>query len=47
MSKNRQKLLEIDDLTWGYDASPTMLYDNFNLDLYEKDFCFIVGKSGR
>ncbi len=47
MANSKEKLLEIDDLTWWYEDSPTLLYDDFNFDLYEKDFCFIVGKSGR
>ncbi len=40
------KLIEISNLTWWYHDSPSMIFKNFNFDLYKWDFCFVVGRSG-
>ena len=39
------KLIEITNLTRWYLDSPSMIFKNFNFDLYKWDFCFVVGKS--
>ena len=39
-------LLDIRDLTWGYDPDRPPLFKNFNFSLYKNDFCIVAGKSG-
>ena len=45
MSKKKELLVEIQNLTWWYPKSPTFTFNNFNLDIYSKDFIFILGQS--
>ena len=38
-------LIEIENLTWGYPGSPSMIFKNFNFKLFPWDFVFLLGKS--
>lgn len=42
---NKELLIEIDDLTWGYDGMPDFVFNKFNFKLYKSDFVILVGKS--
>ncbi len=39
-------LMTIDDLTWGYDDSPSLVFDHFNFHLDQGEFVVLSGKSG-
>ncbi len=41
----KELLVEIQDLTWGYPKSPSLIFDKFNFNLYKDDFCFVFGRS--
>ncbi len=44
--KTKDKLLvEVQWLTWWYPKTPSFVFDNFNFQLYNKDFYFILGES--
>lgn len=43
--KDTNLLLEIENLTWGYPNSPSLIFDRFNFKLYRNDFCFVIWKS--
>ncbi|MCF7835266.1 ABC transporter ATP-binding protein [Candidatus Gracilibacteria bacterium] len=44
--RDHQLLIDVKDLTWGYEDSPYLLFDKFNFALYSGDFTIIMGKSG-
>ncbi len=46
MSDTKESLIKIENLTWWYPDAPSFVFENFNMDLDEKDFCFILWKSG-
>jgi len=39
-------LINVDELTWGFDDSPNLLFDKFKFSLYKWDFTVLMGKSG-
>jgi len=39
-------LITITDLTWGYDDSPSLVFDHFNFHLDQGEFVVLSGKSG-
>jgi len=39
-------LISISDLTWGYDDSPSLVFDHFNFHLDQGEFVVLSGKSG-
>jgi len=44
--KEHNLLINVDELTWGFDDSPTLLFDKFNFSLYKGDFTVLMWKSG-
>ena len=44
--KEHNLLINIDELTWGFDWSPALLFDKFNFSLYKGDFTVLMWKSG-
>ncbi len=46
MTEQRIPLVEIENLTWWYPWSPSMVFKNFNFKLYPKEFVFLTWKSG-
>ena len=44
--KEHNLLINVDELTWGFDWSPTLLFDKFNFSLYKWDFTVLMWKSG-
>jgi len=38
--------MTIDDLTWGYDDSPSLVFDHFDFHLDQGEFVVLSGKSG-
>ena len=40
-----QAVIEIKNLTWGYEKSKENIFQWFNFQLEQGDFCFIMGKS--
>lgn len=45
-SKNKNLLIDIKNLTWWYNQSPSVIFSKFNFSLCKNEFCAIVGKSG-
>ncbi|UFX82985.1 cell division ATP-binding protein FtsE [Candidatus Absconditicoccus praedator] len=43
---DKENLVEIEDLTWGYPGCPNFIFEKFNFKLDKQDFCFVLGKSG-
>lgn len=41
-----ESIIEVHNLTRGYPRSERLIFDNFNFDLKQWDFCFLVGSSG-
>lgn len=41
----KELLVEIQNLTWWYPKSPSFIFNNFNLNIYSKDFVFILWQS--
>ncbi|HRX64073.1 MAG TPA: ATP-binding cassette domain-containing protein [Candidatus Absconditabacterales bacterium] len=39
-------LLHVDELTWGFADSTSLLFDKFKFSLYKGDFTILMGKSG-
>jgi len=39
-------ILNVDELTWGFPDSQTLLFDKFNFSLYKWDFSILMWKSG-
>jgi len=33
--KEHNLLINVDELTWGFDGSPALLFDKFNFSLYK------------
>ena len=46
VKKEHNLLINIDELTWGFNDSPTLLFDKFSLSLYKWDFTVLMWKSG-
>ena len=44
--KEHNLLINVDELTWGFDDTPALLFDKFNFSLYKWDFTVLMGKSG-
>ncbi len=44
--KEHNLLINVDELTWGFDWSPALLFDKFNFSLYKGDFTVLMWKSG-
>lgn len=44
--KEHNLLINVDELTWGFDNTPFLLFDKFNFSLYKGDFTVLMGKSG-
>ncbi len=42
----KELLIDIQSLMWGYQDSPSLVFDHFNFQLHKDDFCFVIGKSG-
>jgi len=41
-----EPLIEINNLTWGYPNSPSLIFDKFSFELKKGDFMFVTGESG-
>lgn len=39
-------LINVDELTWWFEGSPSLLFDKFNFSLYKWDFTVLMWKSG-
>lgn len=46
MTRRDVVLLDVKDLLWGYDESPSFLFQKFNFQLFKGDFHILTGKSG-
>lgn len=43
---NKNLLIDVKNLTWGYNQSPGVIFSKFNFSLSKNEFCVIMGKSG-
>ncbi|HKL43966.1 MAG TPA: ATP-binding cassette domain-containing protein [Candidatus Absconditabacterales bacterium] len=44
--KEHNLIINVDELTWGFDDSTSLLFNKFNFSLYKGDFTVLMGKSG-
>lgn len=44
--KEHNLLINIDELSWGFEWSMSLIFDKFNFSLYKNDFTILMGKSG-
>jgi hypothetical protein len=42
VKKEHNLLVNVDELTWGFDDSPILLFDKFNFSLYKGDFTVLM-----
>ncbi len=45
-SKNNGLLIDVRNMTWWYNQSPSVIFSKFNFSLDKNEFCVVVGKSG-
>lgn len=44
--KEHNLIINVDELTWGFDDSTSLLFNKFNFSLYKGDFTVLMWKSG-